>query len=139
MVSMKIIILLASTVFAQELILPSIQLTRTGFNQQNSLKKRDIGDEALISDNNKLFYAFLGTVSFGTPPQNFTVMFDTGSFKTWVRSSKCATSYCGVSFNSFHGSKSSTYKDTGVAGTPITYADGSGLNGYKFLTLELYQ
>ena len=41
--------------------------------------------QSLIDYNNDLLWA--GTVNFGTPPQSFTVLFDTGSSDTWIPSS----------------------------------------------------
>mmetsp|Transcript_51510 Transcript_51510/g.136000 ORF Transcript_51510/g.136000 Transcript_51510/m.136000 type:complete len:237 (-) Transcript_51510:509-1219(-) len=42
--------------------------------------------QELVNDKNLCFF---GSVSVGTPPQNFSVLFDTGSDMFWVPSKKC--------------------------------------------------
>jgi hypothetical protein len=55
---------------------------------------------------------YYGPVSVGTPPQNFEVIFDTGSSNLWVPSATCTTS-CGSHARYKHGS-SSTYQANGT-------------------------
>lgn len=52
----------------------------------NADKMRSKRQSEVLKDlNNDLLWA--GTVSFGTPTQSFTLLFDTGSSDTWIPSS----------------------------------------------------
>jgi len=53
---------------------------------------------------------YFGKMSIGTPPQTFTVIFDTGSSNTWVPSVKCASCKGHVRYDA---SKSATYAPRG--------------------------
>ncbi|XP_009947495.1 PREDICTED: embryonic pepsinogen-like [Leptosomus discolor] len=55
---------------------------------------------------------YYGTISIGTPPQDFTVVFDTGSSNLWVPSISCTSLAC-QNHQMFNPSQSSTYKSTG--------------------------
>ncbi|NWI71694.1 PEPE protein, partial [Todus mexicanus] len=61
---------------------------------------------------NTLDVEYYGTISIGTPPQDFTVVFDTGSSNLWVPSVSCTSPAC-ENHQMFNSSQSSTYKSTG--------------------------
>lgn len=51
---------------------------------------------------------FYGPITLGTPPQNFNVIFDTGSSNLWVPNTNCSVLSCGLHAR-FDSSKSSTF------------------------------
>jgi len=72
---------------------------------------------------------YYGPIALGTPPQNFTVIFDTGSSNLWVPSSKCKKSDIACqTHNKYNSSESSTYIPNGEP-FAIEYATGS-LTGF---------
>ncbi|NXW39043.1 PEPE protein, partial [Phaetusa simplex] len=69
----------------------------------------EVATEPLL---NTLDMEYYGTISIGTPPQDFTVVFDTGSSNLWVPSVSCPSLACREHLTLLH-SHSSTYKSTG--------------------------
>ncbi|KAK1418181.1 hypothetical protein QVD17_27323 [Tagetes erecta] len=68
----------------------------------------------VIALKNYMDAQYFGEIGVGTPPQKFTVIFDTGSSNLWVPSSKCH----------YKASSSSTYKENGTLAA-IHYGTGA--------------
>ncbi|ETE71687.1 Cathepsin E [Ophiophagus hannah] len=85
---------------------------------------------------NYLDVEYFGQISIGNPPQNFTVLFDTGSSNLWVPSIYCVSKAC-VEHSRFHPSQSSTYTEVGTPFS-IHYGTGSltGIIGMDQVTVE---
>ncbi|XP_017850073.1 lysosomal aspartic protease-like, partial [Drosophila busckii] len=79
--------------------------------------------EPLSNDMNMEYF---GSITLGTPPQSFKVMFDTGSSNLWVPSSTCYAEAC-LAHNVYTAGDSSTYVSNGAL-ISITYGKG-GMTG----------
>ncbi|ELV10247.1 Pepsin A [Tupaia chinensis] len=79
---------------------------------------------------NYLDMEYFGTIGIGTPAQEFTVIFDTGSSNLWVPSVYCSSPACS-NHNRFNPQQSSTYQATSQT-VSIAYGTGSmtGILGY---------
>lgn len=66
---------------------------------------------------------YFADISIGTPPQNFTVVPDTGSSNLWVYSKKCYAVPCWY-HTTYDAKSSSTYVKDGEK-FDITYGSGS--------------
>ncbi|XP_029429637.1 cathepsin E-A-like isoform X1 [Rhinatrema bivittatum] len=79
---------------------------------------------------------YFGEISIGSPPQNFTVIFDTGSSNLWVPSVYCTSSAC-KQHKLYQPSASDTYSADGRPFS-IHYGTGSlsGIIGTDQVTVE---
>ncbi|WCJ26831.1 Aspartic proteinase [Euphorbia peplus] len=64
---------------------------------------------------------YYGEISIGSPPQNFTVVFDTGSSNLWIPSAKCYFSLPCYFHSRYKSGQSSTYVKNGTS-CEIDYA-----------------
>uniref|UniRef100_A0A7I4YHS1 Peptidase A1 domain-containing protein n=1 Tax=Haemonchus contortus TaxID=6289 RepID=A0A7I4YHS1_HAECO len=96
--------------------------TRYGANKPGKLETGSEIDELL---RNYMDAQYFGTIQIGTPAQNFTVIFDTGSSNLWVPSRKCPFyDIACMLHHRYDSGASSTYKEDGRK-MAIQYGTGS--------------
>ncbi|KAJ6813243.1 aspartic proteinase oryzasin-1-like [Iris pallida] len=81
-------------------------------------------DADIVSLKNYMNAQYFGEIGIGSPPQNFTVIFDTGSSNLWVPSSKCYFSIACFFHSKYNSGRSSSYKQNGKT-AEIHYGSGS--------------
>ncbi|KAF2670776.1 acid protease [Microthyrium microscopicum] len=93
----------------------TIELTARPINQAKGLAGPGIGNLPLESAFNGTDLQWYGTVQVGTPPQDFIIVFDTGSADILIPSVACTPANGCDQKAHFDGSKSSTFNNTGKA------------------------
>ncbi|XP_069616219.1 gastricsin-like [Ranitomeya imitator] len=85
---------------------------------------------------NYMDMSYYGEISIGTPPQNFLVLFDTGSSNLWVASTYCQSQAC-TNHPLFNPSQSSTYSSNNQQFS-LQYGTGSltGVLGYDTVSIQ---
>ncbi|KAJ1418178.1 Peptidase family A1 domain [Sesbania bispinosa] len=87
-------------------------------------------DAIIIRLKNFMDAQYFGEIGIGTPPQKFNVIFDTGSSKLWVPSSKCYFSVACYLHSRYKSSQSSTYNKNGTS-AEIHYGTGQILGFFS--------
>ncbi|XP_048141135.1 aspartic proteinase-like isoform X2 [Rhodamnia argentea] len=87
-------------------------------------RRGDAQQPDIVALKNYLDAQYYGEIGIGTPPQKFTVIFDTGSANLWVPSSKCYLSVACFFHSKYQSIRSSTYKRNGKPAS-IQYGTGA--------------
>ncbi|XP_073506074.1 pepsin A-like [Phyllobates terribilis] len=78
---------------------------------------------------------YFGRISIGSPPQDFSVVFDTGSADLWVPSVSCSSAACS-NHNKFNPRLSSTFQSTHET-VSISYGTGSMMGVLVYDTVQV--
>ncbi|XWS58047.1 hypothetical protein CRYUN_Cryun08bG0001600 [Craigia yunnanensis] len=108
----------------QRLDLHGVKAARIAMRGEDMLHNFGSSDGEVVPLKNYVDAQYYGVIGIGSPPQNFTVIFDTGSSNLWVPSSKCYFSIACYFHSKYRSSRSSTYTKIGKS-CEINYGSGS--------------
>ncbi|XP_043723552.1 aspartyl protease family protein At5g10770-like [Telopea speciosissima] len=125
-------------------ILTNDQTRVKSINSKFSNQQSSVGDSTVqIPANSGDSYGtgnYVVRIGFGTPEQNFTLEFDTGSDLTWIQCLPCNSSNCYSQQDPyFNSSASSTYSNISCGSNACTQLQSSGYGQSSCTTNCLYQ
>uniref|UniRef100_A0A286ZK82 Peptidase A1 domain-containing protein n=1 Tax=Sus scrofa TaxID=9823 RepID=A0A286ZK82_PIG len=138
--SMKWLVIFGLVAFSECLV--TIPLRKVKSIRENLRDKEPPAEESAPQKNisqqplrNHLDMIYVGNITIGTPPQQFSMAFDTGSSDTWVPSIYCQSMAC-VTHNTFDPFQSTTFQLPGIV-IDLHYGSGTmtGLLGYDTIQM----
>lgn len=97
-----------------------VSISRRMVKSKQGIRKQDLDPVPIITRD---MLAYFGNISLGEPPQNFSVVFDTGSSDLWVPWSECKSEFCDAS-SSFRPEDSKSAQMDSEKNFQIIYGKG---------------